>query len=548
MGADERDQVATPSGLPVAPVYHRSDWGDEPAAEHLGEPGAYPFTRGIYPTMYRRRLWTMRQYAGYADAAESNRRYRYMLAQGQTGLSVAFDLPTQLGYDPDHPLAVGEVGRVGVSIASADDMADLFRGIPLDQVSTSMTINATAAVLLAFYIVAAEEQGVAPEELAGTLQNDIFKEYIARGTYIYPPEPSLRLVTDIIEYCVHHLPRWNPISISGYHLREAGATAVQELAFTLANGIGYVRAALERGLSADRVGRQVSFFFSCDRDFFEEIAKFRAARRLWATIMRDGIPGCPGTSLGAEEPRAAMLRFHTQTAGSSLTAQQPQVNTVRTTVQALAAVLGGTQSLHCNAWDEALALPTEESARLALRTQQVLAHETGVTATVDPLAGSYFVESLTDQLGARASDELARIERLGGATAAVRSGYYTRAIEASAYRAQQAVERGQRTVVGVNKYRDDTPEAPGDQPEGASVPTGKLLRVDPAVRDRQSYRLAELRRRRDQQRVTATLEQIRAVAAGEGNLVETLLAGARARATLGEMCDALRDVFGEHRP
>ena len=537
MGADERDQVATPSGLPVAPVYHPSEMADEPAAERLGAPGVFPFTRGIYPTMYRRRLWTMRQYAGYADATESNRRYRYMLEQGQTGLSVAFDLPTQLGYDPDHSLAVGEVGRVGVSIASADDMAALFRDIPLDQVSTSMTINATAAVLLAFYIVAAEEQGVPASKLAGTLQNDIFKEYIARGTYIYPPEPSLRLVTDTIEYCVHHLPHWNPISISGYHLREAGATAVQELAFTLANGIGYVRAALERGLSADSVGRQVSFFFSCDRDFFEEVAKFRAARRLWATIMRDGIPGCPGTSLGAVEPRAAMLRFHTQTAGSSLTAQQPQVNTVRTTVQALAAVLGGTQSLHCNAWDEALALPTEESARLALRTQQVLAHETGVTATVDPLAGSYYVESLTDELAARAGEELARIERLGGATAAVRSGHYTRAIEESAYRAQQAVEQGQRVVVGVNKYRDDTP-----------TPTGELLHVDPAVRDRQSARLADVRRRRDPQQVTAALEQIRTTAAGDGNLVAALLVGARVRATLGEMCDVLRDVFGEHQP
>ena len=529
MGADERDQVATASGLPVAPVYHPSELGDEPAVERLGEPGAFPFTRGIYPAMYRRRLWTMRQYAGYADATESNRRYRYMLAQGQTGLSVAFDLPTQLGYDPDHALAVGEVGRVGVSIASADDMAALFRDIPLDQVSTSMTINATAAVLLVFYIVAAEEQGVPADKLAGTLQNDIFKEYIARGTYIYPPEPSLRLVTDTIEYCVHHLPHWNPISISGYHLREAGATAVQELAFTLANGIGYVCAAMERGLSADSVGRQVSFFFSCDRDFFEEVAKFRAARRLWATIMRD--------DLGAVEPRAAMLRFHTQTAGSSLTAQQPRVNTVRTTVQALAAVLGGTQSLHCNAWDEALALPTEESARLALRTQQVLAHETGVTATVDPLAGSYYVESLTDQLEARAGDELVRIERLGGATAAVRSGHYTRAIEESAYRSQQAVEQGQRVVVGVNKYRDDTP-----------APSGELLHVDPAVRDRQSARLADLRRRRDQQQVTAALEQIRTTAAGNGNLVTALLVGARARATLGEMCDVLRGVFGEHQP
>ncbi|MAG36906.1 MAG: methylmalonyl-CoA mutase [Dehalococcoidia bacterium] len=515
--------------MPVEQVYHPSDSENEASAERLGEPGAFPFTRGIYPSMYRGRLWTMRQYAGYADATESNGRYRYMLEQGQTGLSVAFDLPTQLGYDPDHPLAVGEVGRVGVSIASADDMADLFRDIPLDQVSTSMTINATAAVLLAFYIVAAEEQGVAPGQLGGTLQNDIFKEYVARGTYIYPPEPSLRLVTDTIEYCVHHLPRWNPISISGYHLREAGATAVQELAFTLANGIGYVRAAIDRGLSADNVGRQVSFFFSCDRDFFEEIAKFRAARRLWATIMRD--------DLGAREPRSSMLRFHTQTAGSSLTAQQPQVNTVRTAVQALAAVLGGTQSLHCNAWDEALALPSEDSARLALRTQQVLAHETGVTATVDPLAGSYFVESLTDQLEANARDELIQIGQLGGALAAVRSGHYTRAIEESAYRAQQAVERGHRTVVGVNKYRD-----------GAEAQSRKLLRVDPAVRDRQSDRLTELRLRRDQQRVTVALEQIRETAAGEGNLVEALLAGARARATLGEMCDALRRVFGEHQP
>jgi methylmalonyl-CoA mutase N-terminal domain/subunit len=525
--------IATDSGIVVQPVYRPDDLGEWSYASRLGDPGAYPFTRGIYPTMYRGRLWTMRQYGGYATAEESNRRYRALLRQGQTGLSVAFDLPTQLGYDADHPLAEGEVGRVGVSICSAEDMALLFEGIPLDAVSTSMTINATATILLAFYLVAAERQGVPPERLSGTIQNDILKEYVARGTYIYPPASSLRLVTDTFAYCIRQLPRWNPISISGYHLREAGCTAAQELAFTFANAITYVRAALEAGLAIDKLAPRLSFFFACHNDFFEEIAKFRAARRLWARIMRE--------RFGAQNPNSWKLRFHTQTAGSTLTAQQPLNNVVRVALQALAAVLGGTQSLHCNALDEALALPTDETAALALRTQQIIAYESGVASSADPLAGSYLVERFTDELEARAQALLDEIERLGGGLRAVESGYYSRQIEESAYRYQRAVEDGTKVVVGVNRFQADGAEMGA----GAAGRPLKLLRVDPAVRERQIHRLERLRRERDATRVAAALEHLRAAAAGTENVLPALLEGARAGATLGEMADALRAVFGE---
>jgi methylmalonyl-CoA mutase N-terminal domain/subunit len=527
---DQR-QLATESGVPLRPVYRPADLADWSYAEALGDPGEFPFTRGIYPTMYRSRLWTMRQYGGYATATESNRRYRYMLEQGQTGLSVAFDLPTQLGYDADHPLAEGEVGRVGVSIGSVEDMALLFDGIPLERVSTSMTINATATILLAFYIAAAERQGVPPGALAGTTQNDILKEYVARGTYIYPPRPSLRLITDSIAYCARELPRWNPISISGYHLREAGCTAAQELAFTFGNAIAYVEAALAAGQEVDAFAPRLSFFFACHNDFFEEIAKFRAARRLWARITRD--------RFRARDPSSWRLRFHTQTAGSTLTAQQPHNNVVRVTLQALAAVLGGTQSLHCNALDEALALPTEQTAELALRTQQVIAYESGAAGTADPLGGSYFLERLTDELEERASALLAEIDRLGGGLRAVETGYYGRHIEESAYRYQREVERGERTIVGVNRFRaavggDDTPPP--------------LLRVDPALRARQAERLAALRRRRDAGRAARALDGLRGAAAGTENVLPALVECARAQATLGEMADALRGVFGEYRP
>jgi methylmalonyl-CoA mutase N-terminal domain/subunit len=483
--------------------------------------------------MYRGRLWTMRQYGGYATATESNRRYRFLLEQGQTGLSVAFDLPTQLGYDADHPLAEGEVGRVGVSIGSVEDMALLFEGIPLDRVSTSMTINATATILLALYVAAAERQGVAPEALAGTTQNDILKEYVARGTYVYPPRPSLRLITDSFAYCAGALPRWNPISISGYHLREAGCTAAEELAFTFGNAIAYVEAALRAGLEIDAFAPRLSFFFACHNDFFEEVAKFRAARRLWARITRE--------RFGARDPNSWRLRFHTQTAGSTLTAQQPQNNVARVTLQALAAVLGGTQSLHCNALDEALALPTQETAELALRTQQVIAYESGVTATADPLAGAYFLESLTDDLEARAEALLAEIDALGGGLQAVETGYYVRHIEESAYRYQRAVEQGEKTIVGVNRFRSQAGAA-----EDAPGPT--LLRVDPAVREQQTARLERLRRGRDAGAAGAALDRLRECAAGTENVLPALVACARAGATLGEMAGAMRDVFGEYQP
>ncbi|MBV9579648.1 MAG: methylmalonyl-CoA mutase family protein [Chloroflexi bacterium] len=499
------------------------------ADERLGFPGEYPFTRGVQPSMYRGRLWTMRQYAGYASAEESNARYRYLLDRGQTGLSVAFDLPTQMGYDPDHPMAEGEVGKVGVSIASLEDMQQLFEGIPLDQVTTSMTINATAAILLALYIAVAKQQGVQPAVLSGTLQNDILKEYIARGTYIYPPRPSLRLITDVFAYCAREVPLWNTISISGYHMREAGATAVQELAFTLANGIEYVKAALQVGLDIDSFAPRLAFFFDSHNNLLEEVAKFRAARRMWARIMRD--------RFGARDSRSWMLRFHTQTAGVTLQAQQIDNNVVRVTVQALAAVLGGTQSLHTNSKDEALALPTSENAELALRTQQVLAYESGVADVVDPLAGSYYVEALTDEIERRAWHYIERIDERGGALQAVESGFIQAEITEAAYEYQRQVERGQRIIVGTNRFQST-----------AAEPTPEILTVDPSVRQRQCERLRALRARRDNARCQNVLERLQAAAANEReNLLPLIVEAVEAYCTLGEVSDAFRTVWGEAR-
>jgi methylmalonyl-CoA mutase N-terminal domain/subunit len=492
-----------------------------------GFPGEFPFTRGIQPTMYRGRLWTMRQYAGFGTAAESNARYRYLLDQGVSGLSVAFDLPTQMGYDSDHPLAAGEVGRVGVAIDSIDDMAALFEGIPLGQVSTSMTINATAAILLALYIAVARRQGVPLARISGTVQNDILKEYIARGTYIYPPRPSLRLVTDIFAFCDRELPNWNTISISGYHIREAGSTAVQEVAFTLANAVAYVQAAIDAGLDVNRFGGRLSFFFNAHNDFLEEIAKFRAARRLWARLMRD--------RFGAANPRAQQLRFHTQTAGSTLTSQQPNNNIVRVAVQAMAAVLGGTQSLHCNGLDEALGLPTESAARTALRTQQIIAAETGVANTVDPVGGSFVIEERTDRIEREASALLDRIDAMGGTLPAIERGFIQREIQESAYREHQAVEAGRSIVVGVNRYQSDEP-----------VPID-VFRIDPAIETQQIARVRAVRASRDQTACNAALEQITSAARGNDNLMPPILAAVEARATLGEISDVLRAVFGEQQ-
>ncbi|HWP99664.1 MAG TPA: methylmalonyl-CoA mutase family protein [Vicinamibacterales bacterium] len=495
--------------------------------DDLGFPGEFPYTRGIQPTMYRGRLWTMRQYAGYGTAAESNRRYRYLLSQGVTGLSVAFDLPTQIGYDSDHPLAAGEVGRVGVAIDSIDDMVELLDGIPLDRVSVSMTINATAIILLALYVAAARRQGVAPTKLSGTIQNDILKEYIARGTYIYPPRASMRIVTDIFAYCDRELPQWHSISVSGYHIREAGSTAVQEVAFTLANAIAYVEAARAAGLDPDRLGQRLSFFFAAHNDFLEEIAKFRAARRLWARIARD--------RLGLTDPRAQQLRFHAQTAGSTLTAQQPDNNIVRVAVQALAAVLGGTQSLHCNARDEALALPTEESARIALRTQQIIAYESGVTNTVDPVGGAWAIEKRTNEIEEEARALLERIDRMGGALAAIEAGFIQQQIQESAYRAQRAVDSGEAVVVGVNRFATDEPVRID------------VLRIDPEVEARQIERVRRVRATRDAARWRAALARVAEAARGRDNLVPPILEAVEARATLGEIADTLREVFGEYR-
>jgi methylmalonyl-CoA mutase N-terminal domain/subunit len=502
------------------------DWN--PTAD-LGYPGEFPFTRGIQPTMYRGRLWTMRQYAGFATAQESNSRYRYLLAQGVSGLSVAFDLPTQMGYDSDHPLAAGEVGRVGVAINSIEDMATLFEGIPLDRVSTSMTINATAIILLSLYVAVGRRQGVAVEKLAGTVQNDILKEYVARGTYIYPPRQSLRIVTDIFAYCERELPNWNTISISGYHIREAGSTAVQEVAFTFAHAIAYVQAAIDAGLDVNQFGQRLSFFFNAHNDFLEEVAKYRAARRLWARIMRD--------RFHATNPRAQQLRFHTQTAGSTLTAQQPDNNIVRVALQAMAAVLGGTQSLHCNGRDEAMALPTEDSARIALRTQQIIAGETGVANTVDPVAGSYAIETLTNDIERGAQEILARIEEAGGTLAAIETGVIQREIQESAYRAQVAIDSGTATVVGVNKF----------QVERDSTAAIDTLRIDPDVERQQIERVRAVRANRSASACENALAAVAASARGDSNLVPPIVAAVEAKATVGEIADAMRGVFGEYK-
>lgn len=517
----------TSSGIPLPRLLTPQD-PDPDYMEQLGFPGEYPFTRGVHPSMYRGRLWTMRQYAGYASAEESNRRYRYLLSQGQTGLSVAFDLPTQIGYDADHPMAHGEVGRVGVSISSLDDMQRLFRDIPLDQVSTSMTINAPASILLAMYIAAARAQGVETRQLRGTIQNDILKEYIARGTYIFPPAPSMRLITDVFRYCRESVPRWNTISISGYHIREAGATAVQEVAFTLANGIAYVQAAVDSGLDVDDFAAQLSFFFNAHNHFLEEVAKFRAARRLWAQLMR--------TRFGARQPRSWTLRFHTQTAGSTLTAQQPENNAIRVALQALAAVLGGTQSLHTNSKDEALGLPTEDAVRVALRTQQILAHESGVADSIDPLAGSYLIEHLTDEIEERAGAYLQKIDEMGGALVAVERGYVQREIQEAAYHFQQALEAGETIVVGVNAFEDGEMEKMD------------RLEVDPAIEQAQHERLSQLRARRDARRVQELLDRLDAAARGSDNLMPLFITCVENDVTLGEICGVLREVWGEYRP
>ena len=516
----------TISGNEVDPLYGADSLELDPERD-LGQPGTYPFTRGVYPSMYRGKLWTMRQFAGFGTAEETNARFRYLLDHGQTGLSTAFDMPTLMGYDSDHPRSLGEVGREGVAIDSLEDMETLFAGIPLGEVSTSMTINSPAAMLLAFYAVVGEEQGVPMRELRGTIQTDILKEYIAQKEYIFPPEPSMRLVTDMVEFCAREMPKWHPISISGYHIREAGSTAAQELAFTLANGFTYVEWAIERGLDVDDFAPRLSFFFNAHLDFFEEIAKYRAARRIWATAMRE--------RYGAKSPRSWLMRFHTQTAGVSLTAQQPEVNIVRTALEAMAAVLGGTQSLHTNSFDEALALPTENAVRIALRTQQVIAHESGVVNTIDPLGGSYFVESLTNRIEAEANDYFRRIDELGGVVAAIKENFFQREIAEASFRYQSEVEAGQRIVVGVNRYvLDDEPPL-------------EILRVDPALEQKQIDRVQALRARRDSAAVEAALTHLKTAAAGDENLMGPILEATRAYVTMGEMCDALREVWGVWR-
>ncbi|MGW5738230.1 MULTISPECIES: acyl-CoA mutase large subunit family protein [Streptomyces] len=516
------------SGLPFEPVYGPEALDGWDPATKLGAPGAYPFTRGVYPSMYTGRPWTMRQYAGFGTAVESNARYKQLIANGTAGLSVAFDLPTQMGHDSDAPLASGEVGKVGVAVDSVDDMRILFDGIPLDQVSTSMTINAPAALLLLMYQLVAEEQGVDAGELTGTIQNDVLKEYIARGTYIFPPKPSLRLIADIFRYCRAELPKWNTISISGYHMAEAGATPAQEIAFTLADGIEYVRTAVAAGMDVDDFAPRLSFFFVARTTLLEEVAKFRAARRVWARVMRE--------EFGAKNPKSLMLRFHTQTAGVQLTAQQPEVNLVRVAVQGLGAVLGGTQSLHTNSFDEAIALPTDKSARLALRTQQVLAYETDVTATVDPFAGSYVVEKMTDDIEEAILGLMERVEDMGGAVAAIENGFQKSEIERSAYRIAQETDSGERVVVGLNRFRLDAEEP------------YEPLRVDPAIEAQQAARLARLRAERDQAAVDAALSSLQEAAKGEANVLHPMKDALRARATVGEVCDALREVWGAYEP
>ncbi|KUK56656.1 MAG: Methylmalonyl-CoA mutase, partial [Synergistales bacterium 53_16] len=502
---------------------------DRDYMEDIGFPGSYPFTRGVQPTMYRGRLWTMRQYAGFGTAKESNERYRYLLEQGQTGLSVAFDLPTQIGYDSDHPMAQGEVGKVGVAIDSLEDMEVLFDQIPLDKVSTSMTINAPASVLLAMYIAVAEKQGVSADKLSGTIQNDILKEYIARGTYIFPPKPSMRIITDIFAFCSENVPKWNTISISGYHIREAGSTAVQEVAFTLADGLAYVKAAVDVGLDPNVFGRRLSFFFNAHNDFLEEVAKFRAARRLWAKLMKE--------RFGVTDPKALMLRFHTQTAGSTLTAQQPENNIVRVAIQALASVLGGTQSLHTNSFDEALALPSEKSVGIALKTQQIIGYESGVANTVDPLAGSYVVESLTNEIENQAKEYIEKIDEMGGMLVAIEKGYVQQQIQDAAYNYQRAVESGDRVVVGVNRFRKEEADE-----------TRELLKVDPKVGENQVRALKSVKEKRDGEAVRRALEEIRKAARDENlNLMPPIIEAVKVYATEGEICGVLREEFGEYR-
>jgi methylmalonyl-CoA mutase N-terminal domain/subunit len=524
---ERKPEFVNTSGIPVARLYTPLDMQEFDYLKQLGMPGQYPFTRAVQPTAYRGRFWTMRQYAGFATAEETNERYHYLLKSGQTGLSVAFDLPTQIGYDSDHELAQGEVGKVGVAIDSLWDMERLFQGIPLDQVSTSMTINSPCAVILAMYLAVAEKQGVPFDKLRGTVQNDILKEYPARGTYIFGPRKSMRLITNIFAFCTEQVPQWNTISISGYHIREAGSTAVQEVAFTLANGIAYVEAAIEAGLKVDQFGPRLSFFFNSHLDFLEEIAKFRAARRLWAKIMKERFK--------AEDPRSQMLRFHTQTAGCSLTAQQPLNNIMRTAFEAMAAVLGGTQSLHTNSFDEALALPSELAVQVALKTQQVIAYETAVCDTVDPLAGSYYLEYLTDQIEARAQDYIDQIDRMGGAVAAIEKGFIQKEIGDSAYRYQREIEKNERIVVGLNKFQVKGEEKPKD-----------LLKVDPIVGDKQVARLKELRSTRDNGAVAQALAELKTAAQGTDNLMPPILKAVRTLATLGEICNTLRNVWGEY--
>jgi methylmalonyl-CoA mutase N-terminal domain/subunit len=525
---ERQGERRTESGIEVKPTYRPEDLHGFDYTEKLGDPGEYPYTRGVYPTMYRGRPWTMRQYAGFGTARETNARFKYLTEAGQTGLSVAFDLPTQMGRDSDHPLALGEVGKVGVAIDSLLDMRELFDGIPLKDVSTSMTINATASILLLLYSLVAEEQGAAPQDVTGTTQNDILKEYLARGTYIYPPAPSMRITTDMFAYCAQELPRWNTISISGYHIREAGSTAVQELAFTLSNAIAYVEAAVEVGLEVDEFAPRLSFFFNAHNDLFQEVAKYRAARRMWARIMKE--------RFGASDERSLKLRFHTQSAGSSLTAQQAENNIVRTTVQALSAVLGGTQSLHTNAFDEALALPTEKSARIALRTQQILANEAEITDTADPLAGSYFVESLTDAVEEEAWAYIKQIDEMGGSVKAIEQRFMQREIEDAAYRYQREIEREERVIVGVNRYAaDEDPEM-------------DLHTVDESIRDSQTERLQELKESRDSAAVEKALADLKKAAEAAGNLLYPMKYALANLATLGEISDTLREIYGQYRP
>ena len=524
---ERKPEFTTSSGIPLDRIYV-PDKAPVDYDRQLSFPGEYPFTRGVQPTMYRGRLWTMRQYAGYATAQESNLRYKFLLEQGQTGLSVAFDLPTQIGYDSDDPMALGEVGKVGVAISSVEDMARLFDGIPLDKVSTSMTINAPAAVLLAMYIAVARRQGVDEKQLRGTIQNDVLKEYIARGTYIFPPKPALRLITDVFRYCAAHVPSWNTISISGYHIREAGSTAVQEVAFTLADGIAYVQAALDAGLEVDEFAPQLAFFFNAHNNFIEEVAKFRAARRLWARIMKE--------RFNAQDPRSMMLRFHTQTAGCTLTAQQPENNVVRVTLQALAAVMGGTQSLHTNSMDEALALPTERAVQVALRTQQIVAHESGVADTIDPLAGSYVIERLTDEIEQRAAEYIQKIDDLGGALPAIECGYIQTEIANAAYAYQRAVDKREQVVVGVNAFQVQEEQHL------------ERLKVDPAIEEQQRRKLADLRARRDNGKVAELRARLESAARGDESLMPLFVECVESRVTLGEISSTLRGVFGEYKP